>query len=158
MYVAVTVDDDPASDLHEWYGRSFFFYPDEIEPLAEAPAECACSWPASATSFSATTASVRRSRAARGEPLPPDAKVEDFGIRGLHLAYELLAGYDRAILIDAVPRGDAPGTLYVIEPERRGGGARPTRTAWTCRTCSRSYACSAATRRRSRSSAASPRR
>ncbi|GAC1420970.1 MAG: hypothetical protein NVSMB5_13850 [Candidatus Velthaea sp.] len=32
-YVAVTVDDDPASDLHEWYGRSFFFYPDEVEPI-----------------------------------------------------------------------------------------------------------------------------
>ncbi|MEA2666885.1 MAG: hypothetical protein QOI11_3829 [Candidatus Eremiobacteraeota bacterium] len=35
MYVAVTVDDDPASDLHEWYGRSFFFYPEEIEPLED---------------------------------------------------------------------------------------------------------------------------
>ena len=35
-YVAVTVDDDPASDLHDWYGRSFFFYPDEIEPLESA--------------------------------------------------------------------------------------------------------------------------
>lgn len=34
MYVAVTVDDDPASDLHEWYGRAFFFYPDEVEPLS----------------------------------------------------------------------------------------------------------------------------
>ena len=34
MYVAVTVDDDPASDLHDWYGRSFFFYPDEVEPVA----------------------------------------------------------------------------------------------------------------------------
>ena len=33
MYVAVTADDDPASDLHEWYGRSFFFYPDEVEPI-----------------------------------------------------------------------------------------------------------------------------
>jgi hypothetical protein len=33
MYVAVTVDDDPASDLHQWYGRSFFFYPDEVEPV-----------------------------------------------------------------------------------------------------------------------------
>jgi hydrogenase maturation protease len=44
-------------------------------------------------------------------------KIEDFGIRGLHLAYELLAGYERAILIDAVPRGGAPGTLYVIEPD-----------------------------------------
>jgi hypothetical protein len=33
LYVAVTVDDDPASDLHDWYGRSFFFYPDEVEPV-----------------------------------------------------------------------------------------------------------------------------
>jgi hypothetical protein len=37
LYVAVTVDDDPASDLHDWYGRSFFFYPDEVEPLQAAP-------------------------------------------------------------------------------------------------------------------------
>jgi hydrogenase maturation protease len=55
-------------------------------------------------------------RALLSEP-PGDTKVEDFGIRGLHLAYELLAGYERAILIDAVPRGEAPGTLYVIEPD-----------------------------------------
>jgi hydrogenase maturation protease len=48
---------------------------------------------------------------------PAGAKVEDFGIRGLHLAFELLTGYERAILIDAVPRGDVPGTLYVIEPD-----------------------------------------
>jgi hypothetical protein len=33
FYVAVTVDDDPASDLHEWYGRSFMFAPDEVEPI-----------------------------------------------------------------------------------------------------------------------------
>ncbi len=46
------------------------------------------------------------------------ARVEDYGIRGLHLAYELLNGYDRAILIDAVPRGEPPGTLFVIEPDR----------------------------------------
>ena len=48
--------------------------------------------------------------------LPDGVKVEDFGIRGLHLAYELLNGYERAIVVDAVPRGGAPGTLYVIEP------------------------------------------
>jgi hypothetical protein len=36
LYVAVTVDDDPASDMHEWYGRSFFFSPDEIEPVETA--------------------------------------------------------------------------------------------------------------------------
>jgi len=37
IYVAVTVDDDPASEYHQWYGRSFFFEPDEVEPLG-APA------------------------------------------------------------------------------------------------------------------------
>lgn len=46
----------------------------------------------------------------------PGVKIEDYGIRGLHLAYELSSGYDRALLIDAVPRGGRPGTLYVIEP------------------------------------------
>ena len=51
-------------------------------------------------------------------------RVEDYGIRGLHLAYELLSGYDRAILIDALPRGGTPGTLYVIEPD-------PTKAAAT---------------------------
>lgn len=59
------------------------------------------------------------------EPQAPDAKIEDFGIRGLHLAYELLAGYDRAILVDAAPRGGVPGTLYVIEPEVDVSGVAP---------------------------------
>lgn len=45
------------------------------------------------------------------------AKVADFGVAGIHLAYELLAGYEHAFLLDAVPRGGAAGTLYVIEPE-----------------------------------------
>ena len=49
--------------------------------------------------------------------LPPDVKVTDFGIRGVHLAYELLEGYELAILVDASPRGGEPGTLYVIEPD-----------------------------------------
>ncbi|MDQ3672988.1 MAG: hydrogenase maturation protease [Gemmatimonadota bacterium] len=51
------------------------------------------------------------------ESFPEEVRVADFGIRGLHLAYELLDGYDLAILIDAAPRGGAPGTLYVIEPD-----------------------------------------
>ncbi len=38
FYVAVTIDEDPASDLHEWYGRSFFFYPDEVEPVVASEA------------------------------------------------------------------------------------------------------------------------
>jgi hydrogenase maturation protease len=47
---------------------------------------------------------------------PAGAKVVDFGIRGLDLAYALLEPYDAAILVDAAPRGREPGTLYVLEP------------------------------------------
>lgn len=32
-HVAVVVDDDPAAELHEWYGRYRYFSPDEVEPL-----------------------------------------------------------------------------------------------------------------------------
>jgi len=32
-YLALTLDDDPAGDLHAWIGRYFYFYPDEVEPL-----------------------------------------------------------------------------------------------------------------------------
>ncbi len=49
--------------------------------------------------------------------LPEGVRVEDFGIRGIHLAYELLEGYDGLVLVDAVPMGEPPGTLAVIEPE-----------------------------------------
>jgi len=51
--------------------------------------------------------------------LPPRARVEDFGIRGVHLAYELLEGYDGLVLIDAIPLGEPAGTLAVIAPEVR---------------------------------------
>jgi hydrogenase maturation protease len=50
-------------------------------------------------------------------PLPENVHVKDFGIRGLDLVYALLDGYDGVILIDATPRGGAPGTLYTIEPD-----------------------------------------
>jgi hydrogenase maturation protease len=55
-------------------------------------------------------------------PLPGDVRVVDFGIRGLDLAYALLDDPDAAILVDAVPRGGPPGTLYVIEPDLGAGG------------------------------------
>jgi hydrogenase maturation protease len=56
-------------------------------------------------------------RRLRGEALGDLVDVADFGIRGIHLAYELAEGiYHSAILVDAVSRGGAPGTLYVIDP------------------------------------------
>jgi hydrogenase maturation protease len=50
-------------------------------------------------------------------PLPVDVSVIDFGIRGFDLAYALLDGHEVTILLDATPRGEAPGTLYTIEPD-----------------------------------------
>jgi hydrogenase maturation protease len=48
---------------------------------------------------------------------PADVRVTDFGIRGLDFIYALLDGYARVVLVDAVQRGQAGGTLYVIEPQ-----------------------------------------
>ena len=55
---------------------------------------------------------------------PAHVRIEDFGIRSYDLAYALMEKGD-AILIDAVPRGEAPGTVYLIEPdlENLGEGA-----------------------------------
>ncbi len=55
-------------------------------------------------------------RLAAGD-VPPGTQVSDFGIRGVHLAYELLEGYRALVLVDAVPMGEPPGTLAVIEPQ-----------------------------------------
>jgi hydrogenase maturation protease len=48
-------------------------------------------------------------------PLPPDVEVADIGIRGVHLAYQLLDGYDTLVLVDAMPRGEEAGTVTVLE-------------------------------------------
>ncbi|MFZ0667546.1 MAG: hydrogenase maturation protease [Acidimicrobiales bacterium] len=53
----------------------------------------------------------------RSRELPENVRVEDFGIRGVHLAYELLEGYRAALLVDAIDMREAPGTIAVIEPE-----------------------------------------
>ena len=48
---------------------------------------------------------------------PDGVRVKDFGIRSYDLAYAMLDGYDAVILVDAAPRGEAPGTVYLIEPD-----------------------------------------
>jgi hydrogenase maturation protease len=49
--------------------------------------------------------------------LPDGIEVADYGIRGYDLAYALMDGYDAVVLVDALPRGEAPGTLCVLEPD-----------------------------------------
>jgi hydrogenase maturation protease len=61
---------------------------------------------------------------ARAE-LPPQVRVVDFGIRSVHLVYELLNGYDVLVLVDTVGQQDGPpGTLYLIEPDLPDAPAR----------------------------------
>jgi len=48
--------------------------------------------------------------------LPESVVVKDFGIRSYDLAYALMEDWELAILVDALPRGGVPGTVYIIEP------------------------------------------
>jgi hydrogenase maturation protease len=52
-----------------------------------------------------------------GRKLPEGVEVVDFGIRGLDLAYALQRDYEVVVFVDATPRGQEPGTVYLIEPE-----------------------------------------
>ncbi len=58
-----------------------------------------------------------------GRTLPENVRVEDFGIRGVHLAYELLNGYEALVILDALPMGERPGTLALLEPDLAGATA-----------------------------------
>ena len=58
-------------------------------------------------------------------PFPPGVQVRDFGIRGVHLVYELLDGCDLFVLVDAAARGEEPGTVTVLEVELPGPDALP---------------------------------
>ncbi|MFE5755149.1 hypothetical protein ACFQ7I_15825, partial [Streptomyces massasporeus] len=50
VHLAVTLDDDPAAELNNWYGRFHYFRPDELEPLepAGSPDEPSAPAPAAA--------------------------------------------------------------------------------------------------------------
>jgi hydrogenase maturation protease len=60
------------------------------------------------------------------EPLPQQAKLVDFGIRSVHLVYELMEGYDVLLVVDTVARqAGPPGSLHVIEPDVPERGSAP---------------------------------
>ena len=50
-------------------------------------------------------------------PQPDGVRIVDFGIRGFDLAYAMLEQNEVVILVDAVGRGEPPGTLYLIEAD-----------------------------------------
>jgi len=127
FHICVVADDDPGRDIGMMRqpGHRFFFFPEEVEPLG--PDE-----PIASTNVSAPVIlvagigniflgddgfGVEVAQRLSQRTFPEGVRVVDFGIRGLDLAYALTDGPQVTILIDACPRGDAPGTLYVVELE-----------------------------------------
>jgi hydrogenase maturation protease len=53
------------------------------------------------------------------------ASVVDYGIRGMHLAYDLLDDWDALVLVDAVPSQGSPGTLHVFEADHESMSSTP---------------------------------
>lgn len=62
---------------------------------------------------------VARRLAADPAGVPAAARVVDYGIRGMHLAYDLLEPVDLLLLVDTVPADGAvpaaPGTLRILQ-------------------------------------------
>jgi hydrogenase maturation protease len=123
VQLAVTVLDDPGRDLgiDRQIGHRFFFSPEEVEPVdGDAPEPVPTRRVLVAgignvflgdDGFGVAVAG----RLARAQ-LPAGVVVEDYGIRGMDLAYAL-QDYDVAVFVDALPQGQAPGTLYLVEPD-----------------------------------------
>ncbi len=127
FHVCVVLDNDPGRDLGllRQPGHRFFFDAEEVEPLSED--EVRRLKPVQKPSILVAgigniflgddAFGVEVVRRMAGLDLPQSVRVADFGIRGFDLAYTLQDGYGTTILVDACPQGQAPGTLYVIEPD-----------------------------------------
>ncbi|MEV0804831.1 hydrogenase maturation protease [Micromonospora sp. NPDC050200] len=64
-------------------------------------------------------------RRLRDAVLPPEVEVSDYGIRGMHLAYDLLDGrHDVLVMVDALPLDEPPGTLAVLQVDLDDPGWR----------------------------------
>jgi hydrogenase maturation protease len=124
-HVCVVLDEDPGRDMGflRQPGHRFFFDADEVAPLDEADAKPAPVKPSILVAgigniFLGDDAfGVEVARRLLQSEMPAKVRVTDFGIRSLDLTYALQDGYETVILVDAVQRGAAPGTVYVIEPQ-----------------------------------------
>jgi hydrogenase maturation protease len=127
IHLVVRLEDDPGRDLGaaRSLAHRFFFAPDEVEPLlhedARRPARRILVAGIGNVFLGDDGFGVALASRLARHALPPGVEVADFGIRGMDLAYALGDGYDAAVLLDAAPRGEPPGTLSVIEPEIEDG-------------------------------------
>ena len=125
-YLAVSLADQPDEDMRIAHGRFLYFSTDEVEPCepgAERPRMTGRTLVAGVGNVflrdDAFGCEVVRLLAT--DPVPDGVQVRDFGIRGVHLAYDLLDGCDLFVLVDAAPHGEPPGTVTV----HGGRGAGP---------------------------------
>jgi hydrogenase maturation protease len=126
-HVCVVLEDDPGRDLGmlRQPGHRFFFDATEVEPLpAEGVRTAVSTAPAKILIagignifFGDDAFGVEVAKRLAVAELPLSVRVIDFGIRGLDLAYALQDGYETAILVDAYPHGQAPGTVSLVEPD-----------------------------------------
>jgi hydrogenase maturation protease len=136
QHVCVVVDNDPGKDMGmlRQPGHRFFFDAEEVEPLSpeEFPPVAVVQKPTILVAgignifLGDDGFGVEVVRRLGNLQLPDSVRVTDFGIRGFDLAYALQDGYETTILVDACPHGEAPGTLYVIEPDVSAGDAADT--------------------------------
>lgn len=122
LSVAVTVDDDPGRGLgnDRYLGHRFFYSVGEIEPVAapsEPPARRILVAGIGNVFMADDGFGVAVAAELAGRTLPAGVEVADFGIRGMDLAFALQRDYAVVILVDAMPRGEPPGTLTLIEPD-----------------------------------------
>jgi hydrogenase maturation protease len=123
--LAVVVDDDPGRDLGyaRQPGHRFFFGVDEVEPAGgltplqpgDVPRRVLVAGVGNVFLGDDGFGVALAGRLAQRE-LPPGVDVVDFGIRGMDLAYAM-PDYEVVLLLDATPRGEPPGTIYVIEAD-----------------------------------------
>jgi hydrogenase maturation protease len=62
--------------------------------------------------------------------LPEGVRTVELGIGGINLVLELMDGYDALVLIDAVERGQPPGTLFVLDADVSTAENIPPLEAW----------------------------
>jgi hydrogenase maturation protease len=123
FYVAVLVDDDPGTSIGPRRpGHRFFFAPEEVElaPAEEQPVGCARTILVAGIGnifLGDDGFGVEVAQRLADRPMGEGVRVADYGIRGYDLAYALADDPDHTVLVDACPRGQPPGTVYLIEPD-----------------------------------------
>jgi hydrogenase maturation protease len=114
VHVAVSVDGDPAAEMQLAHGRFRYFRPDELEPAM--PATRSVLVAGIGNVFQRDDGfGVEVVRVLQKSTLPADVEVVDVGVRGMHLAFQLLDGYRALVIVDALRRGEAPGTVRTLE-------------------------------------------